>query len=92
LATGKASFGQCFLGIVPYNITNTNTNTNMNTAAAAAGQGQWAMSVVGLALHSVGRAAVVWLAFVHPVTVCMLAADTWAAGRCSYFLFISTVT
>merc|ERR1712032_1401310 len=43
-----------------------------------------------LSLHSVGRSIVIWLAIIHPITVCLVTAEGWASGavRAGYFVIV----
>jgi hypothetical protein len=40
-----------------------------------------------LCTHSMGRCLVVWLALIHPITICLVAADDWTVGLVLAVLF-----
>lgn len=44
----------------------------------------------GLFMHSVGRSIVIWLAIIHPITICLVAASNWLTGAAQAFLFVVT--
>ena len=48
------------------------------------------LSSAGLASHSVGRAVVIWLAVIHPITVCLVLADSWLVGLVKAAAFVLT--
>jgi len=41
----------------------------------------------GLAIHSIGRVLVIWLAFIHPITICLVTASGWGTGLLSAACF-----
>ena len=45
------------------------------------------LSTAALVTHLLGRTIVIWLAFVHPLIVCLLTARGWASGFAWGLLF-----
>lgn len=45
------------------------------------------LSPAALASHSVGRAVVIWLAVIHPITICLMVANSVVVGVLWAFLF-----
>jgi len=43
---------------------------------------------VALASHSAGRSVVIWLAIIHPITVCLVLASSWVAGMTWALVFV----
>jgi len=48
----------------------------------------WIASRSRLLLHAMGRVLVIWLAIVHPITVCLVTATTWPTGVCMAAAFV----
>lgn len=46
------------------------------------------LSDSALAMHSVGRCVVIWLAIIHPITVCLVTASGWLYGAIAACLFV----
>ena len=38
------------------------------------------LSCAELSSHSIGRVIVVWLAFIHPITIALVSAENWLSG------------
>lgn len=47
------------------------------------------LSEAALASHSIGRSVVIWLAIIHPITICLVTADSWLAGLLWATLFVA---
>jgi hypothetical protein len=41
-----------------------------------------------LTLHSIGRCIVIWMAIVHPITICLVTATSWTGGTVASVLFV----
>lgn len=41
-----------------------------------------------IAMHSIGRCIVIWLAIIHPITVCLVTASGWIYGAIAAVLFV----
>ena len=48
------------------------------------------LSEAALASHSIGRSVVIWLAIIHPITICLVMADSWLAGLAWAIFFVMT--
>jgi len=47
-----------------------------------------ALWMQGLAMHSVGRSIVIWLAIIHPITISLVTANNWLIGALKAVLFV----
>ena len=46
------------------------------------------LSNYAIAMHSVGRCVVIWLAIIHPITVCLVTASGWLYGAIAACFFV----